>query len=330
MSNFTSFFTESAETGWAWKGMRMIKVVITANNVSEVDIAAVKMLTDAGFEVEEYADAAQYPEDELITLLKDADAVIAGGEKYSKEIIDRMPKLKMIARRGVGIDNIDQETVKARKIEVSRTVGCVGDAVAELVMAYILEYARKLSAHNTDMKNGLWSQNIGSGLTGKTLGIIGFGSIGRATAVRADAFGMRVLCWHRHSEPDIEKKYHAEYADFDAILKESDYISVSVPLAGDTRNMFCKTVFDRMKPNAVLINTARGPVVNAADLEAALREKKIGGACIDVFDQEPCEDSPLKSFDNVILTPHIGTFTRETFTAMNNYCAKAIIEFFNK
>ncbi len=306
----------------------MLKVVITANKVSEVDAEAVTMLRDAGFQVEEHPDAALYTKEKLKDILKDADAVIAGLEPYTKEDIQDMPKLKIIARRGVGVDMIDQEAIKERGIALTRTEGCVEDAVSELVMAYILEHARKLSLHNREMKQGIWSYHIGTGLKGKTLGIIGFGGIGKATAIRATAFGMRVVCYHRHSDPVVEKQYQAEYVDFDSLLAQSDYISVSVPLNADTKYLINKSAFERMKANAVLINTARGGVVNTADLAHALKNDQIAGACIDVFEQEPCTDSPLLECDNVILTPHIGTFTKETFTAMNNHCANSIIHFF--
>jgi lactate dehydrogenase-like 2-hydroxyacid dehydrogenase len=306
----------------------MLKVVITANNVSGIDTTAAVMLKNAGFLVEEYPDAALFSREKLSNILKDADAVIAGLEPYTKEVIENMPKLKIIARRGVGVDNISQEAIKERSITLTRTEGCVEDAVSELVMAYILEHSRKLSMHNQEMKQGIWAYHIGSGLKGKTLGIAGFGSIGKATAIRANAFGMKVLCYHRHSNPEMEKEYNAEYVDFDTLLKESDYLSISIPLNSETRNTFNQSVFERMKPSAVLINTARGPIVNANDLATALKNKQIAGACIDVFDHEPCTDSPLRELENVILTPHIGTFTKETFVAMNNHCANSIIDFF--
>ena len=306
----------------------MLKVVITANKVSEVDTEAITMLKSAGFLVEEYPDAALYTKEKLKDILKDADAVIAGLEPYTKEVIQDMPKLKIIARRGVGIDAIDQEAIRERGIALTRTEGCVEDAVSDLVMAYILEHARNISMHNREMKQGIWAYHIGTGLKGKTLGIIGFGGIGKATASRANAFGMRVVCYHRHSDPVAEKQYQAEYVDIDSLLAQSDYISVSVPLNPETKYLINKSTFERMKASAILINTARGGVVNTADLVHAIKSGQIAGACIDVFEQEPCTDSPLMEFDNVILTPHIGTFTTETFTAMNNHCANSIINFF--
>lgn len=307
----------------------MRKVVITASNVSDVDKSTRFFLEQAGFEVEEYPDAFQYKTEDMIRILENADAVIVGLEKYTREIIDQLHSLKIIARRGVGVDNIDLVAANEHGITVTRTEGFVGSAVAELIMAYILESARLLSSHNSAMKQGIWSRRLAGGAKGKTLGLIGFGSISKETAIRANAFGMNVLCFYRHRNFSDEQTYQVEYTDFDTIVAESDYLAINVPLTDETKNMFHKAVFERMKPSSVLINTARGAVVNTADLVSALREGKIRSAYIDAFDYEPCTNSPLHSLENAILTPHIGTFTKENFTAMNNRCAEQIIQFFN-
>lgn len=307
----------------------MIKVIITANNVSSIDHCTRQTLEKAGFYVEEYPEANALQKEEFISLLQGADAVIAGLEKYTREILERVPTLKLIARRGVGTDNIDMTVAKERGITITRTEGIVGAAVAELIMTYILEHARMLGAHNRDMKQGVWNRRLSGGVKGKTLGLIGFGSIAKETAIRANAFGMKVLCYYRHRDPASEQSFQVEYKDFDSLVAASDYISINVPLTEDTKHMFCWKVFDRMKSTSVLLNTARSGIVCIEDLVLALQEGKIAGAYLDVYDQEPCTDSPLSSCYNAVLTPHIGTFTKETFLSMNNRCAGQIMEFFN-
>lgn len=306
----------------------MKKIIITANNVSEVDLCTKYLLEQSGFYVEEYPDAFKYKPEEIIYILKDAEAVIAGLEPYTREILDHTPSLKLIARRGVGVDNIDLNAAQEHGILVTRTKGLVGSSVSELIMSYLLDHARMLSSHNATMKQGVWLRNLSEGVQGKTLGLVGFGSIAKETAVRANAFGMNVLTYHRHQDSITEQAYHVKYVDFYTLVTTSDYISINVPLTEETNNMFHKKVFDLMKPSSVLINTARSGIVNTEDLVSALKSKTINGAYIDVYDREPCIDSPLLSCDNATLTPHIGTFTRETFIAMNNRCAEQIIEFF--
>ncbi len=307
----------------------MKKVIITANNVSAVDKNAKHMLEQAGFYVEEYPNAALYSQEELISLLKDADAVIAGTEQYTEDLLTQLPKLKLIARRGVGVDNIDMTAAMKNGIEITRTEGLVGSAVAELIMTYILENARMLSIHCNDMKQSIWSRRLSEGVSGKHLGLVGFGSIAKETALRANAFGMKVFCYHQHRDISTEKKHQTTYLDFETLISTSDYLSINVPLTKETENMFTMETFEKMKPSCVLINTARSRIVKTSDLVQALNENKIRNAYIDVFDQEPYTDSPLNTCENAFLTPHIGTFTRSTFTAMNNRCAEQIIEFFS-
>ena len=308
----------------------MKKVLVTARNFSNLDRQAVGMLEAAGFLVQEYADALQSSPEDLIRAGRDAEAVIAGVEPYSGYMLKNLPNLKIIARRGAGVDSIDMAAAKALNITVTRTEGLVGSAVAELIMAYILEGARKLTLHSNAMKQGIWSRVLADGVYGKTLGLVGFGSIARETALRAQAFGIRVLCFYRHRDREAEENYHAEFCDLPNLAAESDYLSLNVPLTEETRGMIDRTIFNLMKPSALLINTARSAIVNKEDLISALQEKRIAGACVDVYDYEPCVDSPLLSCDNVVLTPHVGTFTRDTFTAMNNRCAEQVIEFFRQ
>ncbi len=308
----------------------MKKVVMAVSNISNINPDAKSRLENAGFHVEEYSDTLLLSQKELISLLQQADAVIAGLESYTAEVLTSLPSLKLIARRGVGVDNIDLEAAKKLGITVTRTEGLVGIAVAELIMGYLLEHSRMLSLHNEEMKKNIWNRHLAEGVYGKSLGLVGFGSISKEVAVRANAFGMNVVCYYRHRDTDIERQYNVQYCDFNTLISTSDYISINVPLTTDTTGMFHYEIFQKMKKTAVIINTARARIINTADLVHALQNQEIGGAFIDVFDQEPYHDSELMSCENTFLTPHIGTFTKSTFQAMNSRCIDQVIEYFNE
>lgn len=306
----------------------MAEVCITAENVTALDGGeTVRLLRDAGFAVREIEGAGELDRETLARAIGGADAVMAGTERYDAALLERLPNLKLVSRRGAGWDNVDLAAAAACGIRVANTPGVTGAAVAELTMSLILAADRQLGAHDAAMKRGEWKRILAEGLAGKTLGLVGFGGIGREVAVRARAFGMRVLCYYRRRDAAAEREYGAQYAPLNELLAGSDFVSVHVPLTGETRGMFGAAEFARMKPSAVFVNTARGAVADEAALAEALRFGAIRGAAVDVYGEEPCRQSPLMACENAILTPHIGSFTRQTFLAMNRMCAQNIIAF---
>ena len=287
----------------------MRKVCILAEDVSAVDTCTVRLLQKSGFEVSEIPGNRALPQEDVYDFIKDADAVIAGAEQYSADLLKKLPKLKVIARRGVGFDNVDVE-----------------EAVAELTMAFVLNFARLLPQQDAAMKQGKWQRMLAMGLSGKIIGLIGFGGIGQEVARRAGAFGMRVLYYSRRRRMTEEKMLGAEYVELEQLLRESDFVSLHCPLTEQTFHLIGEEELGKMKASAVLINTARGPVCDEAVLAKALQQGKIRGAAVDVFPREPETDSPLLSCENVMLTPHIATFTRDAFVKMNNMAAQSIID----
>lgn len=307
----------------------MAEVCIAAQNVTALDGGEItRLLQEAGFRVREVEGADGMNEAELASAMGGADAVMAGTERYSFRLLNRLPNLKLISRRGAGTDNVDLATAKKLGICVANTPGVTSAAVAELTMAMLLAADRQLPMHNAALHRGEWKKALASGLMGKTLGLAGFGGIAREVAQRAHAFGMRVLCNYRHRDKAAERQLGVQYATFDELLAESDYLSVHVPLTPETRGMFGAAEFARMKPEAVFVNTARGAVADEDALAAALQSGSIRGAAVDVYSEEPCAHSPLMACENAILTPHIGSFTRQTFAQMNRMCAENIIAFF--
>jgi len=251
---------------------------------------------------------------QLLEEIKGYDVlVVRSATKVTKDTIEAGRKLKIIARAGAGLDNIDVQAVSARGIELINAPEAPTIAVAELVIGLMLSWARQLPRADAGTKQGRWekTQLMGSELRGKTLGIIGTGRIGRAVGYRAKAFLMNLLAFDIGRSAEFAERTGARYVDLDTLLRESDFVTLHVPLLPETHHMIGRRELGLMKPTAVLINTSRGEVVDEAALADALQRGKIAGACLDVYEREPPKDSPLIKLPNVILTPHIGASTIE-------------------
>jgi len=251
---------------------------------------------------------------ELITKIGGCDIlVVRSATKVTKEVIDAGKQLKIIARAGVGLDNIDVGAAKARGIEVINAPEAPTVAVAELVLGMMLSWVRRLPQADSSMKAGRWekAQLMGGELRGKTLGVVGTGRIGRAVGYKAKAFLMNLLAHDPTQSVEFTERSGAKYVDLEALLRESDFVTLHVPLTPQTRHMIGKRELGLMKASAVLINTSRGGVIDEAALIEALQQGKIAGACLDVYEKEPPVDSPLLKLPNVVLTPHLGASTVE-------------------
>ncbi len=248
-----------------------------------------------------------------------------------EEVLDKAANLKMIAHFGVGYNNIDVNAATAHGILVSNTPGVLTDATAELAFALILAIARRVVECDRITREGrflYWAPMLflGREVTGKTLGIIGLGKIGRVVAQRAHGFNMRILYHNRRRiDNKQEEELSAKYVDIKTLLMESDFVSLHVPLTEETKHLIGSKELSLMKPAAYLINTSRGPVVDEQALYYALREKKIGGAGLDVYENEPALTPGLTALDNVILLPHVGSGTLETRIRMATMAAENLI-----
>jgi len=304
------------------------KVAITSEFFGRFSDKAFKILEENGFEViankyEKYLDK----EKEIVSLTKDADAVICDLEHISKEVIDQSPNLKIIARRGVGTDSVAVNYAEEKGIKVARTLGVVEKPVAELVMAYILNVFRKIDDLNTSMHQGDWNKILAHSIDGQTIGIIGMGNIGKEITRKAKAFDMNVVYFDVNRQKEIEEELNIEYLELDELYRTADVITLHVPLNAATENLIDYSAAQKMEKAPLLINTSRGPVVNNEDLKKALDEGLISYAAIDVFDEEPKTDSVLKECENVILTPHVGTFTEEIFIKMDVLAAQNVVDY---
>ncbi len=227
-------------------------------------------------------------------------------------------QLKVVSQMAVGVDNVDVPACTARGIPVGNTPGVLTETTADMAWALILASARRVVEAAEYVKEGEWktwtpTQMAGIDVYGSTLGIIGFGAIGQAIARRAQGFGMRVLCWNRSPRPEEAAAVGAEQCAFDEVLSQSDFVCVSIALTDDTRQLINARAFELMKPGAILVNTARGPIVDEEALVTALQQDQIGGAGLDVTAIEPLAmDSPLLTMDNVVVLPHIGSASMAT------------------
>ncbi|MFW3145883.1 MAG: hydroxyacid dehydrogenase [Thermoplasmatota archaeon] len=281
-----------------------MKVLVTDGLAPE----AVKMLEGAGHEVV----MDEVSPEGLLDAIGEYDALIVRSRtKVKRDALDRAGKMKIIGRAGIGVDNIDIEYAKEKGIKVVNAPLGATLSVAELAMGHMLALARGIVRGTEGIKKQEWLKKKLKGLEldGKTVGIVGCGRIGQALAARCKAFGMTTIGYDPYLPEGIAEEHGIELTDLDDLLRRSDFVSLHLALTDDTRNMISSEQFGIMKDKAYLINCARGGVVDEKALYSALKENRIGGAALDVFETEPPGETPLAEFDNVVFTPHIGANT---------------------
>lgn len=261
----------------------------------------------------------------MISLLQGVHALIAGSEPLTERVLQKASKLAIIARTGVGTDNIDLRAARARGIRVTITPGLTSRAVADLTMGLLLCLARRVCFSDRAVRGGKWERSIGVDLEGRVLGILGLGAIGKLVSRRALAFDMRVVACDPIRDEAFAASHGIQYIDLQDLLTQSDFVSLHLPLTDATVGLLAERELRAMKPTAYLINTARGRLVKESALVRALREQWIAGAALDVFATEPPTGSPLLRMDSVILTPHIGAWTAEAWQAMAEQAAAEVV-----
>jgi glyoxylate reductase len=268
----------------------------------------------------------------LLEAASQADVILALlTERMDAELFDRSPRLRMVANMAVGFDNVDTRAASARGIWVTNTPGVLDGATADLAMALLLATARRLPESERFLRAGRyerWGPMLlcGQEVHGRTLGILGMGRIGEAVARRARlGFGMELLYWDERGRPDLEQELGARRTDLETLLGASDFVSIHLPLTEGTTGLIDAERLARMKPTAVLVNTARGPIVEEAALAAALRSGAIWAAGLDVFEREPEVHPDLLELDNAVLLPHIASASIPTRLAMADLAASNIL-----
>ena len=289
------------------------------------------LLRSAGFEIA-YPRNPQFArggcdEPETIEELSVADATIASGECYSQRVLDALPRLRVIARCGVGYDRVDVPAATAHNVALTITPTTNREAVAELTLGLMFGVAKAIVFNDRQVRSGNWPRKLLLPLRGKVLGIFGLGRIGCTLAVRAKALGMTVIATELQPDLDFIQLHQIALTDFETLLARSDFLSIHCPLNDHTRGLFDQRVFQRMKPGSILINTSRGKVIVEQDLVAALRDGPLRGAGLDVYEQEPpLPDNPLFQLDNVVLSPHLAGTDETSLEAMGVEAAQCIVQ----
>ena len=264
--------------------------------------------------------------EELKKVIKDYEGIIVRSRtKVKKEIIEAATKLKVIGRAGVGLDNIDLVAAEEKGITVMNTPGATSISVAELTIGLMLSLLRFIPQAHASTSAGKWEkkQFKGKELYGKTLGLIGIGRIGREVAKRCRSFGMKIIAY----DPYIDKSDIALLVSLDELLSKSDIISIHTPLTPETKHMINKEIFDKVKDGAILVNCARGGIVDEDALYEALKSGKLSGAAMDVYEKEPPGEHKLFTLNNFIATPHIGAQTKEGQIRTGQEIVTKVIEF---
>lgn len=303
----------------------MAKVLIAPATLAKIEGPYLDTLKQAGLEVVYPKRQAQLTEEELLQELAGVSASLAGSEPYTRRVIEASPQLRVIARAGVGYDAVDVPTATQRGIAVTITPGANQDSVAEHTFALILGIARSVTQQHNKIRAGGWPREAGQPLRGRTLGIAGLGRIGKSVAVRGAAFGMRLIAFEPFPDAKFVEQYKITLVPFEKLLAESDFVTLHVPLSAESKYLINSKTLGLMKPTAYLVNTARGGLVSEADLLAALRARRIAGAALDVFEEEPPGKSPLFELDNILLTAHTAGVDLQSRDDMALQAARAIV-----
>ncbi len=292
-----------------------------------------QLLEAAGCTITRYAERRELSQQELINACKQQDALLSvGPNKIDDHFLWESRHLKGIALMSAGYDNVDVAAATRHRIPVSNTPGVLSGATSDVAFLLMLAVSRNAFYMHKSIERGEWgfydpTANLGMEVTGRTLGIFGLGKIGMELALKCKAaYQMNILYHNRHRQPEAEKILNARYVSFDELLQQSDILSVHASLSPETKGLFNKHAFAKMKPSAIFINTARGSMHNEADLLGALRNKVIRGAGLDVTDPEPMDrHHPLLNLPNVCVLPHIGSATVETRSKMAVMAAENIL-----
>lgn len=301
-----------------------MKVVVTAKISPEGPHN--KIFADHGFE-ESFppADKDPFVEDHLIELLKDVDAVLAGSEPYTPRVIEALPKLRVISRAGVGFDAINLPACDKADIPVCTTPGVNHHSVAEHTIAMLMAVARGFPLLDNKVRKNDWQRRAYPRVMGKTIGIVGLGRIGQAVAWRAAGLGMNVIAFEPYSIKEFVQQWRIELVDLDTLIRRSEFISLHCPMSKENLHLINKERLAKMKKGAVIINTARGPLIDEVALYDAIKSGHIGGAGLDVFEVEPLDvKSPLLTLPSVLVSGHVAGLDDDSAHDTSKMCAEII------
>lgn len=287
----------------------------------------VKILSSNFEKYELNTQGIRYSEEELINYLSDTDAAIIGLDRINSKVLSKLPNLKVISKFGVGLDNIDMEACKQYNVEVKWSKGVNKTSVAEMALGFMLMLLRNLYTTSNELKKGNWNKSGGVQLSDKKVGVIGVGNIGKEIIRLLKPFNCEIFANDILDLSDYAEQNHFKLTSKEIIFSECDVITIHTPLTEQTRYMVNKESLKNVKPSTIIINTARGDIINLSDLKAALLNNEIHGAAIDVYDQEPPQDLKLLKIPNLINTPHIGGNAKEAVYNMGKAAIEHLINY---
>jgi D-3-phosphoglycerate dehydrogenase len=306
----------------------MYKVLVTSRSFGNASHSPIEILEEAGLDYTLMG--ADFNQEAFEEAVQEYDALVIGAHPFDAEVMKKCAKMKIICKHGAGLDNIDLEVAKALGIRVTNVPAMNSDAVADLAFGHILNLSRGISLCDRRVHNHEWKTFVGRDVCRKSLGLVGFGAIAKNVARRARGFDMKVFAYDPFLKTVPEEfQSFVELVDFETLLTSSHVISIHVPLTEETRNLFNRDTMSRMRPDALLVNTGRGGIINEKDLYDALTAGTILGAALDVTSVEPIEkDNPLLTLDNVVVTPHIGMYSLEAINAVSVVCAENVVKMY--
>lgn len=294
-----------------------MKVAVTSKSFSKNEVL-ISELKEHFIDVKLNYATKKLNDEEVIEFLQDCDGAIVALEEMNSHIIDSLPKLKVISKFGVGLDNIDVDYCHEKSVKIGWKGGVNKQSVAEMTLGFMLMLMRNLYVTSNSLSNGVWDKDGGSSLYGKTIGIIGVGHIGKELIKLLQPFGCKILVNDIINQDDYYRENNLFEHSKEDIFQYSDIVTLHTPLTNETEYLINKGTLNSMKKKAFVINTARGNLINLDDLKDALKNDIIGGAAIDVYESEPPEDKELLSLKNLICTPHIGGNSNEAVLAMGS------------
>jgi D-3-phosphoglycerate dehydrogenase len=281
-----------------------------------------------GCTVDLFPQGKKISQEELIQAIGEYDAAIVGIEKITASVLQASRKLRVIAKHGAGVDNIDMKAASSRGIVVTSAPGTNSESVADLTMGLFLSLARRIPFADRSVRTGGWPRLVGFQVFQKVLGIIGLGQIGKRVAKRALGFDMKVIAYDVFKDEAFAQQWGITYLSLEELLTASDFVSIHIPSLPSTHKMIGERELMLMKKEAFLVNISRGDVLDEEALCRVLKERTIQGAALDVFSNEPPKESPLLALDNVILTPHMGAYTYEALRETGMICVRGIVDVF--
>lgn len=305
------------------------KVLVTATNYSTYCSAAKALLEENGVEVIENPYGRPMTREELLTVVGDIDGVVVGVDTWNEEIFAHAPKLRAMARFGVGVDNIDLAAAKAHGIQVTNAKGMNSNPVAELTVGLILSTLRNVPAFNASIREGKWDRFMGRDLAGMTVGLLGFGDIAQRVAKKLSGFDVSICAYDLYPNLEKARELNVEMVSMEETLHRADVVCMHLPSLPSTHHIMDARTFGMMKDGSYFINTARGALVDETALAQALRSGKLTAAAIDVFDQEPVRrDNPLFALPNLFATPHTAAETYDTYHNVGLATARQLLDVF--